>query len=129
MSKMVDSGTMAVWGDAMCAALVGDRRALVELLRCGNPVTRDVAEFVAWLLEERKNGRPRLPAKFKVLDHMARKPALFDASMDYKMRSTNSRAAGKRLNSKDTLTKLSDRYGVSAESLNNMIRRSPKNGR
>jgi hypothetical protein len=49
---------LGVWGDAVCAALTGDRRELVELLRHHNKPPDDVLEFLAWLLDERKNGRP-----------------------------------------------------------------------
>jgi hypothetical protein len=85
MTSSVDGKTIAIWGDAICSAMLGDRRELVELLRHDNEVTPDLKEFLAWLLDERKNGRPPLPAKFKLLSQMAREPALFDAVVEFEL--------------------------------------------
>jgi hypothetical protein len=74
MTSSVDGKTIAIWGDAIYDAIKGDRSQLVDLLRHDNEVTPDLKEFLAWLLDERENGRPPLPAKFKLLNQMAREP-------------------------------------------------------
>ena len=127
MNIGLDGETIAIWGDAMCSALVGDRRQLVECLRCGNTVTRDLAEFIAWLLDERKNGRPKLPTKFKLLDQMARNPALFDAVMDFELQRTA--ANGRRFAYTKKLEEIAQIYSVDPDTLNNKLRRSKKSGR
>jgi hypothetical protein len=69
----LDFITYAVWGDAMLAAMQGDNRELVRMLRGRGTVTRDVREFVAYLLEKPTNPhRTELPDKFKVLHEMIR---------------------------------------------------------
>ena len=94
MSGKVDSETIAIWGDAMVAALRRDRSELVDMLRRDNKVTRDLAEFLAWLLQEKPKHRPPLPAKFKTLDRWARNPALWDAFMHYELERAALEAAG-----------------------------------
>jgi hypothetical protein len=80
---------LGVWGDAVYAALTGDRRELVELLRHHNKPPDDVLEFLAWELDERNNGRPPLPAKFKEHHTAARNPALYDAFLDLQIQRAN----------------------------------------
>jgi hypothetical protein len=76
----VDQDTFRDWGEAIGAAIMGDRRELVWQLRHGKAkITPDVAEFIAWLLDEKDRGRPKLPDKFKLLRDMASDPAMYDA--------------------------------------------------
>jgi hypothetical protein len=139
MSAHVDDETFAIWGEAMCDALVGDRRELVDLLRHGNKMTRDLAEFLAWLLDERESHRPTLPAKFKVLNQMARNPKLFDAVMDFEMERANwycrkpwpphEKMNRRRFPYEEKLQQVARRWGVHRDTLENSIRRSAHSGK
>jgi hypothetical protein len=139
MTTHVDSETIAIWGDAMCAALNGDRSELVDLLRHNNKVTRDLAEFLAYLLEERKKGRPRLPAKFGLLYKMAHNPRLWDAFLDFEMQRANwygvmpfppyEKTNKKRFPFEMTLKEVADRWNLHTETLRNAVRRNPKSGK
>lgn len=143
----VDSETVTIWGDAMIAALRGDRSELVEMLRYDNKVTRDLAEFLAWLLDKKPGHRPPLPAKFKTLDQWARNPDLWDAAMDFERQRAHwygmGRAGGpmpigvmplnttnkKRFPFKAKLQEVADRYGVRSDTLENALRRTRKSGK
>ena len=139
MSTNVDSETVAIWGDAMIAALKGDRSELVEMLRYDNKVTRNLAEFLAWLLDEKPGHRPPLPAKFKTLAQWARNPALWDAIMDFEMARTHwyavtpfppyQKTNKKRFPFEAKLKEVADRYGVRSDRLENALRRSAKSGK
>jgi hypothetical protein len=119
---------LGVWGDAVCSAMVGDRRELVELLRHHNKPPDDVLEFIAWLLDKRKNGRPKLPDKFKELHTMTRNPDLWDAVMDLKMQRANWRAITGRgkFPYKEKLSATAKRYGVDENTLQMKDRRSER---
>jgi hypothetical protein len=129
MTSSVDGKTIAIWGDAMYSALKGDRSELVDLLRYDNEVTPDLKEFLAWLLDVRKNGRPPLPAKFKLLSQMARDPKLFDAVVDFELERAHWRASGRRFPYEKKLAEIARRNGVDSSKLDNKIRRSAKSGR
>jgi hypothetical protein len=126
--KKVDGKTIAIWGDAICSAMLGDRRELVELLRYDNEVTPDLKEFLAWLLDERKNGRPPLPTKFKILNQMARDPKLFDAVVDFELERAHWRASRRRFPYKMKLEEIALRNSVDSSKLDNKLRRSAKSG-
>lgn len=138
----IDGSTISVWGDAMCAALKGERGGLVELLRSGNEVTRDVAEFIAWLLDDKKGkkgmgGRPKLPKKFKELADYNN--PLFDAVMDFETQRTHWRFASKRLPDspkygrkfpyKQIRAEVARRHRVDEDALETKIRRAATSGR
>jgi hypothetical protein len=55
----------------------------------------DVQEFIAGLLQERKTGRPSVPAKLKVLHSIARNPELYDAALDFGIQRANWRGSGR----------------------------------
>jgi hypothetical protein len=114
---------VGVWGDAVCAALVGDRRELVEMLRYHNKPPDDVLEFIAWLLDKRKNGRPPLPAKFKGLHGMARNPDLWEAVMDLKMQRANWPASCGKFPYREKLAATAKSYGVDENALQTKDRR------
>jgi hypothetical protein len=125
----VDGATAAVWGDAIIGAIQGDRKELVSLLRWGNEVTRDAAEFLAWLIDERKNGRPPLPLKFRRLS-MTVHP-LFDPLMDFygSQGEWYFEHPGKRFPFEQKLKEVIKHYGLDhkqEEALRNQIRRSEK---
>jgi len=124
--KTLDHSTIAIWGDAMLAAVAGDRSELVALLRHKNEVTPDVAEFLAWLLDKRKGGRPALPAKFKILKKMHH--PLFDAVFDFKQRRAHWRHAypGYRFPYEKTLNKVAARNNVDPSKLSIELRRKTK---
>jgi hypothetical protein len=129
MNDKVDSETIAIWGDEMVAALRGDRSGLVDMLRHDNKVTRDLAEFLAWLLEEKPNHRPPLPAKFKILAHWARNPALWDAFMRYEYECRALKAIGRLPPRKVLIAQIAKQYGVKFEALSTEVKRarnSPK---
>lgn len=125
---------LGVWGDAVRAALTGDRRELVELLRHHNKPPDDVLEFLAWLLDERKNGRPPLPAKFKEYHTSARNPALYDAVLDLQLQRANWNApanipllganARGKFPYRERLAAVAKTWGVDENALQNKDRRS-----
>jgi hypothetical protein len=126
-AKKGDHASVGVWGDAVCSALRGDRRELVELLRHHNKPPDDVLEFIAWLLDERERHRPRLPPKFKDLNSIARNPAMFDAVMDLKMQRANWRATyGSKFPYREKLEETARRWGVDENALQTKDRRSER---
>jgi hypothetical protein len=127
MSDDVDSETIAVWGDAICDAIVGDRRELVELLRAGNTVTKSVAEFLAWMLEEKDSHRPPLPDKFRRLGRMARNPRLYDAFMHYKLERAALEDTGKMRPRKVLIARIAKMYDIKYETLRVEVARARNN--
>ena len=125
--KKNDRASVGVWGDAVCSALLGDRRELVDMLRYHNKPPDDVLEFIAWLLDKRASHRPRLPVKFKELHSIARNPALWDAVMDLKMQRANWRAThGSRFPYKEKLAETARTWGVEENALQTKDRRSER---
>jgi hypothetical protein len=143
MTSDIDSKTLALWGDAIVAALKvknSDRNELLELLRHGNEVTPAAAEFLAWLLDgKKKKGRPPLPAKFMRLFQMANSPNLYDAVMDFEMERARwyavapfppyKKANKKRFPYEKKLVEIADRWDVDRNTLQNNIERSANSGK
>ena len=128
----IDGKTHAVWGDAIVDALQGDRRGLVELLHRADVdrlITRGAAEFIAWLLVERKGpGRPTVPVKFRLFQDMARNPRLFEALDELHQRRLSWRGRPK-FPLKRNCDEIARTFGVDRNALEREDRRSRESGR
>lgn len=121
---MTDGKTVAIWGDAMVAALRRDTGPLVELLEHHNEITPDLMEFLAMLLKAKPRHRPRLPHKFKLLEDIAKRPAMLDAINDLKQRRACWRYSNKKpFPLKEQIRAVAQIYGVTEDALLNMDRR------
>lgn len=140
-SEGLDSKTLAIWGEAISLALRPKNRdlsELVELLRAGNEVTQNVAEFLAWIIETKSAGRPKLPVKFQTLREIARNPRLFDAVMDFTITRANRlvgfrgvplRGRRRTYSREELLNLVAARNDVNAQALDTALRRSSHSGR
>ncbi len=131
---LTDAKTFTVWRSAIIEVLQTNRRKkqkLLKLLRrddIAQLITRDAAEFIAWLLEPRsKRGVRPLPRKFRLYQEMAREPALFDALDEIHQRRVL--AGGRLSNLQRHYKDVAKAFGVKQARLEVEDRRSRKSGR
>ena len=121
-------GYARIWGDAMRAAVRGDTDEISKLLKNGTTIPPEVARFLGWFIAPRGNGRPPMPEEFKWLNEDLR---LYDAFLQFEIERANWRAREGRRKFPRTqmIEKVARNWDISADTLENKLKRSGSSGR